>query len=797
MEDTTETRLAAARESIAAGEIADELLDVITEHGNPDDFLFLTQKLPETEESARKLFLRLLNENASGMIEKLSTEQINFDNTESPIYRLAVSVFSTVRGESALPVMIRLVEDSQENGLAKCVFDAFGMLDGEAADVLARKLTGELLRLKAGAKEWKSRASLLATLGETAVREIMQAMELAWEPDREKLADLLAETAATQESRVLGLLEEIFVGDDNEMKLIGIRTLAGMCAANAALTGKFFIPLDSTEQPVREAAIEAVKSVTGEEFGFQAAWPAGSPENEDAAGRLKKWSTPEEKTAVEVKPEIKIESTHPAAKTLSIAVYNAAFDPIHTFHLWAVQHILNENIADRVVFVPKGNPGPEREIAPDQNRLEMLRLAVVGMEGVEVSDFEILSEERVRSFEVLLELKRKFDETEYEPSLSLIVGQETLARMPRWRIFHDLIDKFGVLVVPRGKRDPDRIIRNTPVLRRHRQSIRVLRLPFEFELSSTYVRDCVADGRSTRFLMPEAVREYIGEKGLYKTHYKSHPHPVRQDKPRRQPPSGPPRFHWCSPDDKVEGTKINLSGSEKEFAALSPRAPHGRIPVPGMEGIYADSVEGIWEGLKLIHGRIDTRFFESQERKRRAHGRIEGHKFGDETLDYVEARKIIFRPSYLHTVKTNCNELVDKLVGRFKEGEVIFLHDDSSNPDIENTFSTLSHAAILVEYLNKEVLGIKVEAPARSGSEGESRSTGRAGHRGRKDGHGRHRGDSAPQRGKRSQHGRPRHRREETPDFRNKGSNEDGAGGFERDPDDSDDAGEIWDPENL
>jgi predicted DCC family thiol-disulfide oxidoreductase YuxK len=36
---------------------------------------------------------------------------------------------------------------------------------------------------------------------------------------------------------------------------------------------------------------------------------------------------------------------------------------------------------------------------------------------------------------------------------------------------------------------------------------------------------------------------------------------------------------------------------------------HGGIPVPGMDGTTSDTVEGVWQGLKVIRGQIATRYF--------------------------------------------------------------------------------------------------------------------------------------------------------------------------------------------
>ncbi|TET39514.1 MAG: nicotinate (nicotinamide) nucleotide adenylyltransferase [Planctomycetota bacterium] len=584
--------------------------------------------------------------------------------------------------------------------------------DTDNAAGLCRTLIGDILQSGDSLDALEQQVSGLSAFGETAIKEVFQVMDLAWEPDREKLADLLVELSPGHEDIVREALEGILAGSDEDLKTAAVRTLAGIGARNERIT-ELIGALGAPEERVRDAALKGITAIAGTDFDFNPSFSSQDGENETALQSMRNWPPEITEPEIEAEPETESEETK-SADAVSIAVYNAAFDPIHNFHLWAAQHLLNEKIVDKVVFVPKGNPKGEREIAPDMDRLTMLRLATAQMDGLEVSDCELASTEPVRSFEVLQAVEKQCLETHKEISLSLIVGQETLARMPQWRIFNQLIENFNVLVVPRGRKDPERIANGTPALRKNRSSIRIVRLPFEFALSSSYIRDCVADGKSIRLLVPDTVLDYITEKGLYKTRYKSRPPYERKRKPATHTPPGPKMFHWCGPHDSVRGTKIDVSSQGAEFSSLSPFTKYGKIPVPGMDDTYADSVEGLWQGLKVIHGRIDTRFFEGRGRKRRSYGRIEGHKFGDELLDYVEARRLIYVPSYLYMVKNYCTEQVEELVKRLNSGEEIHLHDVETNPDIEDTSSPLSHAAVLVDYLNKEVMRVR---PKRGGAD--------------------------------------------------------------------------------
>ena len=133
-----------------------------------------------------------------------------------------------------------------------------------------------------------------------------------------------------------------------------------------------------------------------------------------------------------------------------------------------------------------------------------------------------------------------------------------------------------------------------------------------------------------------------------------------------------------------------------------PFTRYGNIPVPGMDQ-FSDTVEGVWQGLKIIKGKTDPRYFKGKGRAR--YGRVQGHLFGDKKLSYVEAREKIYVPSYEFMIH-NCvpTESLEKMFELAKKGIPQFFFDVDENGDIHNTKSPLAHSAVLVEILNRELL---------------------------------------------------------------------------------------------
>ncbi|HVL15749.1 MAG TPA: hypothetical protein VM529_24470 [Gemmata sp.] len=147
---------------------------------------------------------------------------------------------------------------------------------------------------------------------------------------------------------------------------------------------------------------------------------------------------------------------------------------------------------------------------------------------------------------------------------------------------------------------------------------------------------------------------------------------------------------------------IDVSSYAPEpYCTLSPMWVHGGVPVPGMSGQTSDTVEGVWQGLKVIRGRIATRFFRGPGAKRG--GRPSGHKLGGEELGVVEARRRIYVPTYEWVLENRVEpELIEQLIATALSGVTQYVHDVGDNGDPNDPDQPLAHAAVLVRYLNRK-----------------------------------------------------------------------------------------------
>lgn len=139
---------------------------------------------------------------------------------------------------------------------------------------------------------------------------------------------------------------------------------------------------------------------------------------------------------------------------------------------------------------------------------------------------------------------------------------------------------------------------------------------------------------------------------------------------------------------------------------LSPFYPHGGIPVPFSEGYTAMCVEGIWQGLKVFESAdVDVNMFTNGTMKNikrtvRRFGKPLGHRKGvngTELLGYIEARKQIYLPAYKWVLENKVANIIERLREASKT-KIIVLLDYTTNCDIDNPKTPLSHAFLIKAY---------------------------------------------------------------------------------------------------
>jgi nicotinate-nucleotide adenylyltransferase len=194
-----------------------------------------------------------------------------------------------------------------------------------------------------------------------------------------------------------------------------------------------------------------------------------------------------------------------------VGLLGGTFNPPHLAHLVCAQEACAQLALDRVVFVPVFAP-PHKEVEADpgvEHRVELCRRAVAGDERFAVSRIE--ADVPGRSYTV--DTLRRLNESSPEDELTFIVGGDMAQALPTWHEPEAVLSLARLGVAEReGVRRADISERLSGLGSADR--IRFFDMP-RLDISSSMIRRRVAAGRPIRYLVPDAVADYIASARLY------------------------------------------------------------------------------------------------------------------------------------------------------------------------------------------------------------------------------------------------------------------------------------------
>jgi nicotinate-nucleotide adenylyltransferase len=189
---------------------------------------------------------------------------------------------------------------------------------------------------------------------------------------------------------------------------------------------------------------------------------------------------------------------------MKLGLYGGSFDPIHLGHLLVAQAAIEELGLDKLFFVPAAASPfkTENKMAPDEVRLQLLRLALAGKINCEEDDQEIRRGGVSYTIQTLRDYAKRFPGAE----LFCLIGADNISKLNEWREADELAKLAEFAAVPRpGENTLDfpkpfrgRILKGFPV-----------------EISSSQIRARVKAGLPVENLLPPFVAEAIHAEKLY------------------------------------------------------------------------------------------------------------------------------------------------------------------------------------------------------------------------------------------------------------------------------------------
>lgn len=199
-----------------------------------------------------------------------------------------------------------------------------------------------------------------------------------------------------------------------------------------------------------------------------------------------------------------------------VLLFGGSFDPIHFGHLIVSRFVAEHLGIDRVILIPGASPPHKRArgLAPAGDRLAMCRLAVDGDPDFEVSDWEAGQ----AGLNYTLRTVRRFrDVLGPDTGLHWLIGMDSLLELGTWYRVGELVDSCTIVTAARPRyENPNLSQLRGPLSPAQLDKLaqHTLESPW-IDISATDIRARVRAGRSIRYLVPEAVCQYIAERRLY------------------------------------------------------------------------------------------------------------------------------------------------------------------------------------------------------------------------------------------------------------------------------------------
>ena len=191
----------------------------------------------------------------------------------------------------------------------------------------------------------------------------------------------------------------------------------------------------------------------------------------------------------------------------TIGILGGSFNPVHLGHLMLASYLVQWGYVDQVwlTLSPQNPLKSPDELVADTKRLTMLNLATKGARGIDVCDIEFTMPVPSYSIDTLDLLASRYPDRRFTP----IIGSDNWAIFDRWREYRRILDTYGVIVYPRP---------GYPVTREEARNVLGMTLVEAptVNISSTLIRQAIAQGKDMMYFLPPAVNKYITEHKLYR-----------------------------------------------------------------------------------------------------------------------------------------------------------------------------------------------------------------------------------------------------------------------------------------
>jgi nicotinate-nucleotide adenylyltransferase len=200
---------------------------------------------------------------------------------------------------------------------------------------------------------------------------------------------------------------------------------------------------------------------------------------------------------------------------MKIGLYFGSFNPIHIGHLIIANYMVDNSDLDQIWFVvsPHNPLKDKQSLLKDYHRLALVKEAIDDNPNMRASDIEFTLEQPNYTVKTLAVLNEKYPDYDF----SLIMGEDNIRTLHKWYNYDYLLEHYRIFVYPRvfTIQEMENQQEEQTALQQHPSVIFLKDAPV-MNISSSYIRSAIKDGKDVRYLLAPPVLKYIDEMGFYR-----------------------------------------------------------------------------------------------------------------------------------------------------------------------------------------------------------------------------------------------------------------------------------------